>query len=127
MSLIKSLGLGHDTNGPVEQIKVYVSDKLLPYLPITRMMWQIFIELWCNLTDFPQVVPRSIGEVVVLDMISKIQVEEVPKSKIIIGFLSLNELVMLGYDVDSCRMWANRAQACHKAKEKCIESPAMIN
>lgn len=78
------------------------------------MIWKVFIELRGDSSDFSEVVPRCIREIVVLEMVAKIEVEDVPKTDVIICLLSFDELVMFCDDVNSSRMRTNRAQASHK-------------
>ena len=40
-------------------------------------------------------------------VIAKIQIWDVPPSNIIVGFLTFDELIMLGNDVNGCRMGSN--------------------
>lgn len=64
------------------------------------MVGEIFVKLRGSCSDFTQVVPWGIGEIMVLDVISNIKVKEIPYTYVIIGFHPFDELVVLSDDVD---------------------------
>lgn len=71
------------------------------------MVGEVFIELWGGCSDFAEVVPWGVREIMVLDVVSKVEVEEIPNAYVIVGLLSLDELVVLSNDVDGSRVRAD--------------------
>ena len=71
------------------------------------MMRQVLIPLRGCSSDRGQVVPGAGGEVVMLNVVSQIQVQYVPDSKIVISLNSLGEFMVFSNDVDSRWMGAN--------------------
>lgn len=65
------------------------------------MVGQVLVELRGGLPDLGEVVPGAGGEIVVLNMVSQVQVEEIPEPKVVISLLSLHNFVVLG-DCMSC-------------------------
>lgn len=90
---------GH-SDGPIEEVEVSVAEKLFDHLPVARVVGKVLVELRSYGSDLAQVVPRGIGEIVMLQVIPQVQVEEVPKTDIVVGLLALDELIMLRDDVD---------------------------
>ena len=91
------------------------------------MVRQVFIELGCDSSDLPQVVPGRVGEVVVFEVVSEIEVEDVPKANVVVGLLAFDELVVLCDDVNGGRVRADRAQASHQQEEKRIRAPSSVD
>lgn len=71
------------------------------------MMGEVLVKFRCSCTDFAEVIPWGIGEIMVLDVVAEIKVEDVPNAEVIIGFLSLDEFIVLSENVDSCRVRSN--------------------
>ena len=60
-------------------------------------------------------------------VVPQVKVEKVPNSDIIVSFLSFNEFIVLGDDVDGCRMGADRAESCNEEEKKSPGSPKVVN
>lgn len=52
-----------------------------------------------------------------LDMVAHIEVEEIPDADVVVGFLPLDELVVLGDDVDGGRVGSDGGEACDGDEE----------
>ncbi len=48
------------------------------------MVREVFVELWGDCSNFAKVVPGSVGEVVVFDVVAYIEVEEIPDADVIV-------------------------------------------
>ena len=81
------------------------------------MVGEVLVEFWGNCSDLAEVVPGRVGEVVVLDMVAHIEVEEIPDADVVVGFLPLDELVVLGDDVDGGRVGSDGGEACDGDEE----------
>lgn len=121
-----SFTFGRDSDGPVEKIPINISQEFLENLPVAGVVWQVFVKFRSNSSDFSQIIPRGIGEIVMLQVISEIKVENIPKTDIVVGFLSFNELVMLGDDVNGCWVGSNGAKSCKKEEKKSPRSPDFV-
>lgn len=102
-----SFTFGRDSDGPVEKIPINISQEFLEDLPVAGVVRQVFVKFRSNSSDFSQIIPRGIGEIVMLQVISKVKIENVPKTDIVVALLSFNELVMLGDDVNGCGVGSN--------------------
>lgn len=63
----------------------------------------------------------------VLEVVAEVEVEDVPKSDVIVGLLAFDELVVLGNDVNGSWMRANWAQPSHKQEQQRPLTPNSIN
>ena len=81
------------------------------------MVGEVLVEFWGNCSDLAEVVPGSVGEVVVLDVVAHIEVEDVPDADVVVGFHPLDELVVLGDDVDGGRVRSDGGEACDGDEE----------
>lgn len=68
------------------------------------MVGKVFVEFRGDSSDFSEVVPGGVGEIMVLQVVAKVKVQYVPPSDVVICLLSLDELVVLSYYVDCCRV-----------------------
>lgn len=91
------------------------------------MVRKVFVKFRSNSADLPKVVPWCIGEIVVFEVIAEIKVEYVPKTNVIVGLLTNDELVVLCDDVDGSWMRTNRAQTSYKQEEKRPRTPKDIH
>ena len=66
-------------------------------------------------------------EIVVFDVIAQVQVEEIPKTKVIICFLTFNELIVLCEGMGSCWVRTNRYKGNKEQIEKSIGSPVFVD
>lgn len=71
------------------------------------MMREVLVKFRCSCADFAEVIPWSIGEIMVLDVVAEIKVEDVPNAEVIIGFLSLDEFIVFSENVNGCRVRSN--------------------
>jgi hypothetical protein len=71
------------------------------------MMGEVLVKFRCSCADFAEVIPWGIGEIMVLNVVAEIKVEDVPNAEVIIGFLSLDEFIVLSENVDSCGVRSN--------------------
>lgn len=62
-----------------------------------------------------------------LDVVAEIKVEDIPNSQVVIGFLTLDELIVLGDDVDCGGMRANRTGARDEDKQESARAPIGID
>ena len=90
-------------------------------------MRKVDIVLWGYFSYFSEIPPRASWEIVVFKMVAKVQVWNVPPSNIIVGFLSLDELVVLSNDVNGGRMRSNRAGSRDECEEKSISAPIVVD
>ena len=81
------------------------------------MVGEILVEFGGNCSDLAEVVPGSVREVVVLDVVAHIEVEEIPDADVVVGFHPLDELVVLGDDVDGGRVGSDGGKACNGDEE----------
>ena len=87
------------------------------------MVGQVFVEFRGSCSDFGKVVPWAGREVVMLSMVSKIQVENVPNSEIVVCLQSLSKLVVLSQDMNCGWVRANRKPGSDQKVEKSVPSP----
>lgn len=81
------------------------------------MVGEVLVEFGGNCSDLTEVVPGSVREVVVLDVVAHIEVEEIPDANVVVGFHPLDELVVLGDDVDGGRVRSDGGEACDGDEE----------
>lgn len=91
------------------------------------MVGEVLVEFGGSCSDLAEVVPRRVGEVMVLDVVAEVEVEDVPDADVVVGFLSLDELVVLCEDVDGGRMRSDRGSAGYEDKQEGIGSPEGID
>ena len=70
------------------------------------MVGKELIVFWCYLSDFFEIPPRTSREIMMLNVIAKIEIWNIPPANIVIGLLSFDELIVFCDDMDSCRMWS---------------------
>lgn len=71
------------------------------------MIGQIFIKLRGNFSDFFEVPPRAVREIMVFNMITQHEIRNVPPADIIVSLLTFNELIMFCDNVNGSRVWTN--------------------
>ena len=71
------------------------------------MIGQIIVPLRGCCFHLGQFVPWAAWEVMVLDMVSHVQIEKVPKTVVVVSLKSFHKLMMLGDNVDSSRVGPN--------------------
>lgn len=81
------------------------------------MVGEVLVEFGGNCSDLTEVVPGSVREVVVLDVVAHIEVEEIPDADVVVGFHPWDELVVLGDDVDGGGVRSDGGEACHCDEE----------
>ncbi len=81
------------------------------------MVGEVLVEFGGNRSDLAEVVPRRVGEVVVLDVIAHIEVEEIPAADVVVRFHPLDELVVFCDDVDGGRVGSDGGEACDGDEE----------
>lgn len=91
------------------------------------MVGEVLVEFGGSCSDLAEVVPRRVGEVMVLDVVAEVEVEDVPDADVVVGFLSLDELVVLCEDVDGGRMRSDGGSTCYEHKQEGIGSPEGID
>lgn len=91
------------------------------------MVGEVLVEFGGSCSDLAEVVPGRIGEVVVLDVVAEVEVEDVPDADVVVGFLPLDELVVLCEDVDGGRVGSDGGSACYEHKQEGIGSPEGID
>lgn len=91
------------------------------------MIWKVFVKFRGDSSDLPEVVPRCIGEIVMLEVVAEIEVEDVPKTNVIVCLLAYDELVVLCDDMDGSWMRTDRAETSHKQEKKCPRTPKDIH
>lgn len=97
-------------DGPAIQIEVHILQELEDHLEIAIVGRQIFVILWGEGSHLGQIIPRTVREIVMLDMVAQIDVRDVPPSEVVVSLLPRDELVVLGDDVDGGRVGSDRAQ-----------------
>ena len=111
MGQIISFLFGGHSDGPVVEIEVFITQKVLEHLPVAGMVRQVFVVLRGNGSNLPQIPPRAGREIMMLSMVPQIDVGNIPPSEVIVRFLTLDELVVLGNDVDGCRVRSDRGKS----------------
>ena len=86
-------------------------------------MRKVFIEFRGCSSDFGKVVPGTGWEIMVLNMITKIKIEEVPWAKIVICLHAFDELKVFCNGMGSCWMRANRDKGNKSHIKDCIDTP----
>lgn len=71
------------------------------------MIGQVFIKFRRSFSDFFEVPPRAVREIMVLNMIAQHEIRYIPPANIIISLLTFNELIMLCDNVNGGRMRAD--------------------
>lgn len=117
MYAMRSLVLGRNPDGAIVEIEVHVTQELHQHLPVAGVVGQVLVKLRSNCSDLPQIPPRSIREVMVLQMVAQIQVEDVPDADVIVGLLPFDELVVLGDDMDGGGMGSDGAESSNEEEE----------
>lgn len=91
------------------------------------MVWQVFVVLGRDLPDLAQIPPRAGGEVVMLEVVAEVDVGDVPPADVVVGLLALDELVVLGDDVDGGGVRTDGAESGDEDEEKGVSSPEVID
>ncbi len=91
------------------------------------MVGEVLVEFGGSCADLAEVVPGRVGEVVVLDVVAEVEVEDVPDAQVVVGFLSLDELIVLGEDVDGGRVRSDGGSTGDEHKQESIGSPEGID
>lgn len=68
------------------------------------MVRQILVVLRSNLTNLTQVPPRTSRKIMVLQVVTQVQIRNVPPTDVVVSLLTLNELVMLSNYMNSRRV-----------------------
>lgn len=68
------------------------------------MVRQILVVLRSNLTNLTQVPPRTSRKIMVLQVVTQVQIRNVPPTDVVVSLLALNELVMLSNYMNSRRV-----------------------
>lgn len=119
----RSVVLGNNADGPVEQIVVDVAQEPLDDLEVAVVRRQVVVVL---LRDFPQlrqVVPGAVREVVVLRVVAHVDVQEVPPPVVAVGLHARHEFVVLGNEVGGGGVRSDRHQSGSDEVEQCPGSP----
>ena len=87
----------------------------------------MFIKFGCSCADLGEIVPRTSWKIMVFDVISKVQVEEIPESKIVVCLLSFYNFVVFSNGVDSSRMGTNGNETNHDKVQYSIDAPEFVD
>ena len=87
----------------------------------------MFIKFGCSFADLGEIVPRASWKIMMLDVISKIQVEEIPEPKIVVCLLSFYNFVVFSNGVDSSRMRTNGNKTNHDKVQDSVDAPEFVD
>lgn len=68
------------------------------------MVRQILVVFRSNLTNLTQVPPRTSRKIMVLQVVTQVQIRNVPPTDVVVSLLTLYELVMLSNYMNSRRV-----------------------
>ncbi len=111
----------------LEKIEIIVEQEFLQYFCVAGMMREVLIPFWRCSSDSRQVVPWTCRKIMVLNVITQIQVQNVPHSKIVVGLNSLSKFMVFGDDVNCWRMGSDRYHPCNEDVEESPSAPELEN
>ena len=77
-------------------------------------------------SDFSQIPPRCSWKIVVLDVISQIDVQNIPWTNVVISFKSFNNFVVFSKDMNSSRVSSDWKQGNSQKIKESIDAPVSI-
>lgn len=96
--ILDIITLGSSNSAPGSEVgieNIFVKNQ-----EVALMSWEGVIKLWGQFSDLGESGPGDIGEVMMLNMISDVEVEEIEGTIVRIGVLALDELVMFSNNVE---------------------------
>lgn len=115
------------SEGSIEKTKILISDEFPQDFKITGVMRQVLVPFRGCSSNSWQIVPRTGWKIMMFDMVSKVKIEKVPNTKIIIRFHSCHKFGMFCDCVNGGWMTSNWEKCCQKNVSKRSTSPEFIN
>ena len=94
--------LGSSDSAP--DTKVSVKDELVNNLQIRVVRGEILIKFGGNLSELGELIPWDHREIVMFNVVAKVKVGNVEKSKVIIGVLISNKFIMFSNNMSGDRV-----------------------
>lgn len=116
-----------EAQGPVEQVELEVKQEFSDELDIRCVVGKVLVEFRSCCPDLGQVVPRAGREIMVFNVVSQIQVEEIPRTKVVISFHSFDNFEVLGDCVSGGGVGTNGEEGYEEEVQNCIRTPEFEN